>query len=79
MDRRAVRISLACLGEMLNIPGEVSHVQTNHKTGCIEIFFTGNGCHQTAEGQETVIWTLEEWRKYDENFEEELAESWESD
>lgn len=79
MDRRSVRISLASLGEMLNIPGEVSHVQTNHATGCIEIFFTGNGCQQVAEGMETCLKTVEDWRKYDENFEEELAESWESD
>lgn len=79
MDRRRARISLDAFGQMLNIPGKVRHVTTNHATGTVEIFFEGEGQMQVAEGQESVVMSIEGWSEHDQKFEQELIDQWESD
>jgi len=78
-DRRRARITLEMIGSILKVPGRVTHVQTNHATGIVEIYFEGTGQHQVAEGMESVVRTIEDWNEHDQKFEEELIDQWESD
>jgi len=83
MDRRACRLTSELLAQLLDIPGNIIHVTFNHKTNMIDIYFTGNGSHQCAEGCETVRKSIADWHQWDkiysEQLEEELIEKWEKD
>lgn len=65
---------------MLKLPGKITHVQTNHETGTVDIFFEGDGQMQVAEGQESVVKSIQDWLEYNsDHLEEELINQWESD
>lgn len=86
MDRRGSRFTAEVLAQLLGIPGDITHMEFNHKTNTIDVTFTGNGSYQCAEGQEVCILTPQAWQDWDEEraaikaeeIEEELIEQWES-
>lgn len=87
MDRRGSRFTAEVIAQLLGIPGDITHVEFNHKTNTVDVVFQGNGSFQCAEGMEICIRTPEDWRQWDteheaeqtEKLEEELIAQWELD
>lgn len=87
MDRRGSKLSAQLTAQLLGIPGDITHVEFNHKTNTIDVIFVGNGSFQCAEGQEVCIRDPATWREWDEKhevkqveeLEKELIRQWEKD
>ena len=62
MDRRACNITAESLADMLDIPGDITHIEFDRDCNIIKIFFTGDGTHQVPEGGMAYRCNPSSWR-----------------
>lgn len=74
MDRRATRVTAEWLAKELNISGDITHIQFDHESNIVNIFFTGDGSLAVPEGGSVRFYLPEIWKSLENEQKERLCQ-----